>query len=335
MKIGGLIESLPEKKAKRFRLGAILPEINLNELAGRDYSVCTNLEVRDQRSEDSCTSHAVATAIEAHEGTPISAKWQFMQTKLKEGTVDTWGATMEDALSIPVSVGAIAKVNEPIEFRDAPRDVYVRWENWGELDGSEHAQDSYWWIEKGGYPDTFDAIRASIWQCRAKKNAVVTGMRWKSSYTNEQDSKPIRGIISETIKPNDPATPHAFAFCGVKHIVGTPYIVAHLSNGAGFGDHGHFYFPRSVINRECTFGNAMYVDMPLNVAKKINTAPFSPYWNLKLAFVWRTLYKINSLFTQLKAKLEILRQASIIVFKSGTLTSRMNELKALLEKPIV
>ena len=144
--------------------------------------------------------------------------------------------------------------------------------------------------------DTFDKIRSAIWQ---NQTPAITGLNWKNSYTFSQDSYPIRGIISEEVFENDPKSAHAFTFCWVKYINGQPYLIAHLSNGIGFGDKGHFYFPRSVINRECTFGTAIFVDMPLGVAKKINTSKYSPYWNLKIAFMWNVLYKINEILKAL------------------------------------
>ena len=299
--IGGLRASSPEKVAKRYRLGAVRTEINLNEIAGKDFSVCSNLEMRDQRSEDSCTSHAVATAIEAHEGTPISQKYQFMQTKLAEGRTDTWGASLEDALGVPVKIGALKKEDEPEQFKDAQRDEYVEWSKWPPLEekASPQVQQSYWWIEQGGYPSIFDALIANLYQNLEKKNIIISGAPWRNSWTFSQGSMSVRGQIPKELPDNDPKMGHAFDFCGVKHIAGEAHLVAHLSNGEGFGDKGHFYFPKNVVEKEFKYGFAMYLDIPAGTAKKISTSKYSPYWNSKLIFMWNTLYKINSILSQL------------------------------------
>lgn len=299
--IGGLRESAPENIDRRFPLGAITPVINLADIAGIDFTVCEGHSVIDQRADDDCTGCAVATALEAHEGFPISEHWQFMKTKLKEGTVDTFGASLEDALWVPCNPGGLKKTDEPQDMLQASRKTYADWGNWPDLDDRAipQAQGSYFWINKESYPSIFDAVRANLYQYKDKKNKVVTGTFWRNSFTLGQDSQPIRGIISTELLDNDPAYPHAFVFEGQKYINGKPYLIAHLSNGEGFGDKGHFYFPAEVVNKEFKFGFAMLNDMPANVAKKVVASNSSVSWNLKIAFMWRTLYRINEIFKKL------------------------------------
>ena len=299
--IGGLRESAPEKVARRFPLGAITPQINLNSISGVDFTVCEGHSVIDQRADDDCTGCAVATALEAHEGFPISEHWLFMKTKLKEGTIDTFGASLEDALWVPCNVGGLKKTDEPSDMLNASRKIYADWANWPDLDekASPQAQGSYFWINKEGYPSIFDAVRAALWQYKDKKNKVVCGAYWRNSWTLSQMSEPLRGVISSDQPDNDPSYPHAFVLEGQKYINGVPYIIAHLSNGEGFGDHGHFYFPAHIINKEFKFGFAMLNDMPQNVAKKVVASNASVSWNLKLAFMWRTIYRLNELLKKL------------------------------------
>lgn len=302
VKIGGLNPSSKEQEAKRYPLGAIRKEINVDDIAGKDFSVCDHkLTVRDQRADDDCTGHAIAVALEAHEGIPISPKWNFMRTKLKEGDLDSFGASLEDALSIPKDFGALPEADEPPEMKDAPRSVYADWTKWPNLENkaAPHEQKSYWWITQGSYPSIFDALRANIYQNLDKKDLIVTGTNWRSSWTFGQGSSPIRGIIAKDLPDNDPQSGHAFSFCGVKHIDGVPYLEAHLSNGLDFGNEGHFYFPQEVVEKVFTYGFAMYVDLSADVAAKVAVSDKSVTINLMLAFAWKTLFKINELLKQL------------------------------------
>ena len=103
--------------------------------------------------------------------------------------------------------------------------------------------------------DLFSKILATLWVYKNEKRAILTGCLWSQYWSNSKD-----GIIPKTYEKG--TTGHSFCFIGQKTINGEPYLVARLSNGIEFGDKGLFYFPREVVNKECTFGNFYFADMP-------------------------------------------------------------------------
>ena len=108
---------------------------------------------------------------------------------------------------------------------------------------------------KGQY-DLMDDIRATLWANLENKQAILTGCLWRSVWTRTSG-----GIIPK-FNLDKEGFGHAFAIVGWKEIAGEIYLIAQLSNGTDIGDKGYFYFPRSIVNKEFSYGCYVFNDMP-------------------------------------------------------------------------
>jgi len=275
--VGGLNLLKPDKRdfshAKVFG--------TIEELPMHDFIVAEPIKIKNQFSSDLCTAFAGCAISEAQEGVELSPEWQFAKIKELEGDYKSWGANLRDAMKSMVKYGSIEQKHAPYILVDNPssdelvstkygpkteqnRDFIANKDNWPfelYINANTHKKQSYFKIDASGYIDLFNALRASLWQNKDKKREILTGCVWEKEWNNTNE-----GII-----PYDKGTSlfgHAFAFIGQKNIGNELYLVAQLSNGGNFGDKGLFYFPRKVVNRKCTFGNYMAIDMSPEEARK-------------------------------------------------------------------
>lgn len=136
--------------------------------------------------------------------------------------------------------------------------------------------------------DTFDKIRATLWQNRGEERSVLAGCTWRQEWTRAPG-----GLIPRSY--GNGGFGHAFKIFGWKKIDGETYLVAQLSNGSEIGDGGIFYFPRSVVNKEFTYGLFTFKDMPREEAEYLHKK--------KLAgFVGRILLAIGAYINKLFKK---------------------------------
>lgn len=274
-KLGGGLQPLPHD-ARDFSLAGVFGQPR--ELPEVDFIIAEPLAIKNQGDTDMCTGYAVTYASEAQEKTILSPEYQFAKTKQIEGTIKTWGANLRDACKSAVDYGSLEAGIIPMNTETHDRNHLATWTNWGfeaDWNARKHKKQSFFSVD--GARDTFDNIRSSLWAHRGDKCAVMTGMKWRSSWTYATG-----GIVTESYE--DYGFGHAFIFIGQKLINNEWYLVAQLSNGVDIGDEGLFYFPRNVVNKECAYGNYMFTDLPKEEAKKLNTtgAKMSDFWIIKI-----------------------------------------------------
>lgn len=270
--MGGGLE-LVEPDERNFSFGSVLGEkVNLRELAGVDFIVGAH-EIIDQGNSDYCTGYATTLSAMFHEQVELSSDWQFAKIKQLIGNTEGFGAPLGTAMKAGQEYGFLEKKRATLS-REVNGDAIRNIQNWPSgLDfyASPHKQQSYFEVKQGGYTDLFDALRATLWQQKDKKTVIITGSLWRNEWTNAQ-----RGIIPKEY--GDYGYGHAFCLIGQKIIDEEPYLIAQLSNGVEIGDEGRFYFCREIVNKELKYGNFMYVDIPKEKAKFLNTKKLSTDW---------------------------------------------------------
>lgn len=224
------------------------------------------LEIKDQGSTDFCAAYAASAVSEDQEGVALLPEYIFAKAKEILGDYTGYGLQLRDVCSAACKKGFLEKELNPFKNEQAQeRDFYANWENWPkDLDmlAWEHAKVSYFLVD--GPHDTFDNIRASLYQHRAESRSVLTGALWRPDWTMAEG-----GIVPKTYN-TDKGFGHAFKVFGWMKIKGETYLVAQLSNGVEIGDKGLFYFPREVVNKEFIFGSYTFLDTPKEYAKYHN-----------------------------------------------------------------
>lgn len=258
---GGGLKKLPTDR-RDFPLAGLFAQISIGEVPG-NFVVSDPLFWKDQKDTDFCSAFAVTEASEDQEGEELLPEYQFFKTKMLMGDLETWGADLRMACKSAVKFGSLPrKGNE--RFVGMPRHQVVDPTTWPEeLDAQakRYAKETFFDASTGRY-DLFDNIRTHLWQHRAEKRTIVVGAAWRSLWTYCEG-----GVIPKTRVAGEFG--HAFKFYGSKIIMGEPYLIAQLSNGADIGERGKFYFPREVVNREFKdYGAFMFKDIPRAEAER-------------------------------------------------------------------
>lgn len=248
-----------------FSRTAVFGAISPLALPKGDFLVSMTIDVKDQGESDMCTAFATTAASEDQEAVILDPYFAFYATKVLElKDPDSWGADLRSACKAHVDHGCLEEEYAPFNASGISRDMVLDPKVWTEDHMAlayEHRKNSFFNVLKGSPLDTFDTIRGALWQNRNKMASVVTGARWRGEWTDAA------GGVIEDKEYGEGGTPHAFVLKGQKIIDGTPRLVAQLSNGTEIGDKGIFYFPRSVVNKEFTFGCFSFEDMPRTVAE--------------------------------------------------------------------
>lgn len=210
---------------------------------------------------DLCAAAAACAVSEDQEGISLSMEYFFGKIKEAEGRWNTWGADLRTTCKVACKVGFLEEKESPFTLEEKGRDFVANWSNWHleyDLRAKKHRKQSFFKVDGQNQP--FDSIRSIMWQNRAEKRSVLTGVMWCPEWTNTPD-----GIIKEQ---GTPMFGHALKIFGSKKINGELYLMAQLSNGTGIGDNGIFYFSRKVINECFKYGAYTFRDMPAKEAKK-------------------------------------------------------------------
>lgn len=265
IKIGGGLLPTP-KDIRDYKYEKVFGAVE--KLPEEDFMVAEPLEIKDQKDDDSCVGRATATVSELQEGMPCSGEYQFAKIKQIEGDWQTYGSDLRIGAKSAVKFGSLPNEKVPDKIKNVSRNEFANWENWNfmsDLVAAQHKKQSYFRINQIGYADLFDSLRGAMWQQKKYKRTILTGALWRQSWTEAKN-----GIIPTEYEEG--GFGHAFAFIGQKRISGLAgdelYLVAQLSNGKEIGDNGLFYFPRDVINRECVYGNFMFIDKDPEKYKK-------------------------------------------------------------------
>lgn len=280
--IAGLTRMEPDKRD--FSDTAVFGVAPLTGLP-KEYIVKEPLGVKHQHLSDFCTAFAGTAVSEDQENTELSPEWQFAQIKRIEGRFDTWGANLRHAGLSFVKYGSIPAIVAPPNFnvKEKDRDFLADHKNWSEylyLTAKQWRKKSMFFVD-GPY-DTFDNIRAALWNHRHEECSIVSGANWQWHWTTAKN-----GIVLD--RTGFDGVPHAFKIMGFKEIAGVEYIIVLNSSGENVGYKGMFYFNREIVNREFTFESIMFNDLPKEDAKimnRFNLGPDTPRWKL---FIYKIL----------------------------------------------
>jgi hypothetical protein len=246
---GGLLETPQDNRDYSF--GAVFGLPELSEIPNK-YRTSEPLRIKDQGGSDLCTAFALTAVSEDQEKTELSPEFQFAMTKKLMGDYKPWGADLRAACKSVVKIGSIETHRVPEHLKLKPdnsnRNEIANWENWRgvELYATKHKKLSYFSVD--GPHDTFDNMRAVLWQNRAEERSIFTGVVWQHQWT---DSKMIKDDTGQKVFG------HALKIFGWEG----DYLTAQLSNGTEIGDNGVFYFSREVVDRQFTYGQYCFRDM--------------------------------------------------------------------------
>lgn len=262
------LQPLPKDK-RDFPLGGVYGTIDIKEVPMTDFVVCEPLCIKDQGDTDYCSAYAVTAVSEDQEGIEFLPEYQFMKTKLISGRPNDWGADLRSACKSAVKFGSLP-LKGYASYKDFPREYIVNPQNWSALAdqvAQYHRKETYFAVN--GKHDTFDNIRAALWQHRNERSTVVTGALWRGEW-----SSAIMGIIPSLELAG--GFGHAFKIYGQKVIDKELYLVAQLSNGETSGDKGRFYINRIIANRELgQFGIFMFKDISKEQAEYYLNKPYT------------------------------------------------------------
>lgn len=283
--IGGGLKVLHEDP-KDFLLGSVFDQIKIETVPRADFEVAKPFRIKDQGETDFCSSYAVTSSSEDQEGVELLPEYTFFHTKLLMDDFESWGADLRTACKSMVKFGSL-----PVEghagMSGLSRAEVLEKERWGKKYLSEalkYAKETYFKVT--GRYDTFDNIRAALWQFRKEKRTLVVGALWRPEWTTAY-----KGIVPKVY--SDGGFGHAFKIFGQKLIEDEIYLMAQLSNGTDIGDNGIFYFPRAVVNKEfAPYGQFMFKDMPRKDAEfymennlKVNDSTLKKYIVVIINFI--------------------------------------------------
>lgn len=258
-----------EDDPRDYDLGRVFGLIPIETIPDYRFVVAEPLVIKNQFKTDMCTGYALASVLEDTEEVILDPMFAFAMIKKRRGEWRGYGGDLRSGCKVAEKIGLIERDKSPLwrkEVNRKHRDFVANWENWEkfpelEKQAAVHKQESYFKVT-GPY-DTFDNIRMALWQNKKEKRSIFTGCKWKSGWMSASN-----GII-----PNDKragGVGHAFKVFGQEPVGDEMHILIQNSMGEKFGDKGIFKFPREVVNREFTFKEYMYKDMPKKEAFEAN-----------------------------------------------------------------
>lgn len=280
-KFGGGLLPLPKdirdfKYHKVFGTGQPCPDT--------DFEVAKPLAIKDQGSTDFCSGFSGAAVSEDQEGVILSGEFFFSRIKKITGDWKEYGADLRSVCKAACAYGFLEDSLSPYKVGKTPRSFIANPDNWGtnfDAAAMVHKKKSYFSIEG---PDFFTAFRNALWNNRDLKCSILTGLDWEEDWTDAKG-----GIVPK--KTSMVTGPHAVKIFGQKMINGELYLKLQNSWGEEYGDHGIYYLPKEVINKKCTFGSFMFIDIDPAEVKKL-------YWNW-LQYLINWLNRISNQLQQI------------------------------------
>jgi len=257
---GNGLQALPRDR-RDFVLGAAFGNIDITTLP-EEYELPTR-KIKDQEDTDMCTAYGTTLMSEFQELVGLDPLFQFAKIKEVRGEYKAWGASARDAAKAGLK-GFLEELDAPYTLKSRTRNEIANWDAWDSKYDEmaiEHRKKAYFFIKEFGYEDIFDAIRAAMWQFRAKKRAIGVGLVWRPTWDNS-----MRGIIPR--KKAIGGGGHFVVVVGWKQISGNTYLKIQNSWGKDAGEDGYYYMNRIVANREITYGAFMFEDLPKGVSKE-------------------------------------------------------------------
>lgn len=295
----GLI-ALPPNPGKRSDISHAVV-FGVAPLPTQDFEVASPLRIKDQKDLDFCTGFATSEINEDQEGEEMDPLFQFAAIKRQMKEWKSYGADLRSAGLALVNFGSLPQRLAPYQIGDKTRDYLANWANY---------PDTLW---QRAYPfkkqtmafvdgpyDLFGNIIMTLWQNRLEKRSVLLGTIFRKSWV-----KVPGGVIPEwtAADPDDILGGHCIKGFARKTIKGKVYLAIQNSWGEDFGQHGIYYFPASVVNKEFgPYGQITFVDMDPEDAHYYNENGISinDNWLLQLvkifaAFIVQTYKKLNNL----------------------------------------
>lgn len=301
---GGLT-TLPDD-GRDFSLTTVFGSPAVEELPKGDWSVGDPQEIKDQDinyPSDYCAAYAATEVSEDQELVPLVPEWTFAKAKqllIKDAgatseediaqIIGSYGLNLRDICRAACTYGFLERQYDPFKCNTEDRPVrekiadYRFWPEDLDMLGAEHRKASFFACD-GPY-DTFDKLRAAMWLNRREQRSILTGVLWRRSF-----SAAVGGLIEDRDYSGEAGSGHALKVFAQILIRGELYLVAQLSNGPLAGDKGLYYFPRSVINKEFTFGSFTFKDMSRDIAQFHNdnkvAVDASPFYKLyRVLLTW-------------------------------------------------
>lgn len=254
--IGGGLTKLP-KDDKEFSFGAFF---KVDKVPDFEFNIGSS-EILDQKDTDFCSAFATCGASSLQEKKTLNPYWSFAKSKELSGDIESWGQDLRSACKVHQKFGAIEYDREfSLEKHDKSflRDI----KNYPDFteQAKVHKKQAYFAMDS--FRSKYDSIVSAIWKFKDEKRAGVTGMLWRGAWNN------VEGGIIPGLVGNQGEFGHAFIFTGQKYIKNKPHLIAQLSNGEEIGDKGFYYFPKIIVDKEATYGNYMFLDMPSSWQKE-------------------------------------------------------------------
>lgn len=205
--------------------------------------------ILNQLDLDFCTGFATVTLQNAIWGISNDPLYQFAKIKQIRGEYSSFGANLRDAMKSVIKFGSLPMVYAPYIHKgsvlDKTRDFLANWRNWPTgLDKQAYKEIDLSYFNVDGMYDLFDNIRSTLYLHRQERRAVSFGMFWHSEWTEAPG-----GIIPDVMPTNRFGGGHDMAVVGQKTINGKMYLVFQQSWGENAGDHGYYYFPRTIVDQ--------------------------------------------------------------------------------------
>lgn len=257
------------KDDRDYGLGYAYPVPKLSELPLGTWHVKEPLEIKDQGDTDCCSAFSGTAVAEDHEGLALEPGYTFGKTKQIIGRFDLYGADLRSLMQAGCKFGFLPKWQSPFSVGVNGRDFCADWKNWDNLGLDElaapHKQGSFFDAIKGFPYDTFDSIRAALWQHREEGDTIETGSLWYNEWYYGE-----KGIIPP--KYGAPIGAHAYKIFGQE--LGQDGILRlglQNSYGVKFGNNGIFYMDRATANKELgPYGIFMWKDIDAKSAAIIS-----------------------------------------------------------------
>jgi hypothetical protein len=264
---GGL---LPLTPSNDITLGGLFTAPDLSTLPESFWYSPQNVKNQDVvPGSDLCVGYAVASVLEHHEDVPLSPEYIFARGRQHaKAPVESFGLNLRDGCQAAVDFGATETAKFPWSLEQNGRDFFAHYKNipdYVDDFAHEHRQKTYLAVKDLKY-DLFDDIRLAIHMNKAEECAVATGAKWRPEWLSAKD-----GMLPPTY--DEYGTPHAFVILGYQlrpshtSLKYEHYLVLQLSSGTEVGNGGLFYMNRATANKELSYGNFLFKDVPLAYAK--------------------------------------------------------------------
>lgn len=199
---------------------------------------------------DFCTGYSKSKALAYMRGIEMSPEWQVAIEGKYLGEPILDGADPKSAMDAAVLNGALPKQFAHLSLEKDGAIKISDWRNWGnELAPIALPQaPSGWYAVADDDGDTFDDIRIALYKAWTAEDRapVMADGEWFREWNDAANNPHAGGYMPAPI--TDPIALHDYLFIDWITIQGTPYLVAHLSQGTDFGDKGFLYFDRPTIN---------------------------------------------------------------------------------------